>query len=333
MSGHFFAIGAEEFGQACKLGLNPAVAFLVLARGTGPDNITTRWSAEAVRRCAGIAWKRAGTAIAALEHAGLAKNPTKSGKGRTLPTRKLAFPKDMREAIWLPNTLVDGAGDGPVPIARLRQTQNVEYLQAFVELYALQDLEGDGGLPRNLIRCEKTRTHICDAGQFRVYGFDDKQGNLWVKGPLERFRQETKPAPGDDWPSWKFIKALQSLGLLETVYHLVEGEAPEAELMHAITGDQYAHQTMIAAEDALASLPEWITARQASAGHQFTLPVLRHIEAASVVGVARLKHRPHTEATGRWWEFHKGACAKYTEAYNSIANQNFAGAFAKRQAC
>jgi hypothetical protein len=299
MSGNFFAIGTDEFSRACALGLNPAIAFLVLARGSAADNITTRWSADAVSRSLGIAWKRASVAIAALEEAGLAKTVKKSDAARSMPTRRLAFPKDMRKVIWLPNTLVDGAGDGPVPIARLRQTQRLDYLQAYIELYGLQDLEGDGGLPRDLLNQVYSRVHICDAGPFRVYGFDHGSQHCWTRGPLARFHLEGKNAPPGGWPSWNFLHTLDSLGLLEWIFYLAEGSSPDAELMHALTGDKHADITLNAATCALDGLPDWVSGRQASTDHEFILPVLRHVEAASVVGVARLTHRPHTTATGR----------------------------------
>ena len=46
--GNFFAIGAVVFGKACELGMRPAVALLVMARGTLKDQATTSWSAQAV---------------------------------------------------------------------------------------------------------------------------------------------------------------------------------------------------------------------------------------------------------------------------------------------
>ena len=76
---------------------------------------------------------------------------------------------------------------------------------------------GDGGLPRTLVRMPFARTHICDAGQFRVYGFDT-EGHSYcdTSGPLARFKAKEQPKEG--WPSWKFLHALKHMGLLETVH-------------------------------------------------------------------------------------------------------------------
>ena len=55
--------------SVCGLGMNPAIAYLVLARGTGGDNRTTKWSANAIEQRTGISRSRAAKAIADLERA------------------------------------------------------------------------------------------------------------------------------------------------------------------------------------------------------------------------------------------------------------------------
>lgn len=326
MTGEFFAIGKEQWNTACKLGLNPAVAFLVLARGTGRDNITTRWSAEAVAKHTGVSWRRAQDAIAELERAKLATNTKEAGQR---PTRKLAFPNDVDTVLWLPNALVDGAGGAASPVARLRQTQNVDYLQAFIELYGLQDLAGDGGLPRSLIRTAFTREHVCDAGQFRVYGFQSKGVSTCnTTGPLARFKSTTKEQPKDGWPSWQFLGALQRMGLLEAVDYLAEGESSDAELLHPLTGDADALAVRDAACFAMDGLPEWVSSRQERAGYDYILPVIRDIPAPAVCGVYRLTFRPHTKLTAAWWAQHKASCQRFASIYNAIRGGDYLRAIA-----
>ncbi len=66
--GDFFAVDRRAWAFVCdKLGLNAAVVYLVLARGTGGDNRTSKWSAHAIERRTGISRSRAAQAIAALE--------------------------------------------------------------------------------------------------------------------------------------------------------------------------------------------------------------------------------------------------------------------------
>lgn len=322
--GDFFAIGKQQWSAVCGMSLNHAVCFLVLARGTGRDNATTRWSAEAVFKHTGMAWRRASHAIKELDGTDLISSATMKGKR---PTRKLALPKDkdMEQMLWLPNALVTGAASEVPPIARIRQAQNLEHLQAFVELYGAHDLAGDGGLPRSLIRKPyDVREHICDLGQFVVYGFRSSDGMryCYTKGALERFHGR-KGTPND---AWAFLGALEKMGLLERVDYLAEGDSPDAELIHALTGDEAAE----AAKDAAALLAEELPGgfRYEVENYDYALPVLKHLSGAAVVGVYRLTYRPHTRATAGWYARHIEACTAAESCYRALAQGDFQRAVA-----
>jgi hypothetical protein len=56
--GGFFVIWPDTWAAVCNLGLNEAVAYLVLAQGTAGNNRTTSWSAESLHKYTGIAWVR-----------------------------------------------------------------------------------------------------------------------------------------------------------------------------------------------------------------------------------------------------------------------------------
>lgn len=311
----FFAIGPTEWAKACELGLNPAVAFLVLARGTGRDNITTRWSAEAVATHTGMSWRRAAESIGALETAKLATNVTEPGRR---PIRKLAIPEDLDAALWLPNALVTGAANEVPPITRFRQAQNLEHLQAFIELYGLHDLTGDGGLPRKLVQAPFKRTHVCELGQFTVHGFTRAESRTcWNTGPLARFAKRDK---GKDSAAWAFLLALERMGLLETVDYLAEGESADAELIHALTGDD-AECARDAAAMVAAGLPGGFP--HEAERYDYALPVIRHIATPAVVGVSRLVYRPHTKLTAAWWARHRESCERATAIYNALASGDY----------
>ena len=311
----FFAIGPTEWATACGLGLNPAVALLVLARGSGRDNSTTSWSAEAVANHTGLSWRRAKAAIEAIEGAKLASIARCGAR----PSRKLAIPKDLERALWLPNTLVDGAANETPPVARLRQSQNVQHLQAFIELYGTQDLAGDGGLPRNLIWKPYTRQRICDTGQFTVWGFSQAEnGKRYCNqsGPLARFN----PKDGDG-SAWHFLTAMERMGLLETVSYLAEGESPDAELIHPLTGDAEADHVLEAAELLPTRMPDWFDRK--SEQFDYVLPVIRHIAAPAIVGVSRLVYRPHTKLTAAWYARHRDTCGRFAKMYAALAEGDF----------
>jgi hypothetical protein len=311
----FFAIGTNEWTKACALGLNPAVAFLVLARGSGRDNMTTSWSADAVANHTGMSWRRAKAAIDALESENLASVT----RGGARPSRKLSIPKDLVSALWLPNALVDGAGNEVPPVTRLRQAQNLEHLQTFIELYGLQDMAGDGGLPRSLICTPFERERICDTGQFRVWGFTQAEArNGSYNGPLARFAGRKE---NEQRTLREFIGALECMGLLETVDYLAEGQSGDAELLHPLTGDAEADKVHYAAELLPERMPEWF----AHKGEQFhyVLPVIRHIAKPAVVGVSRLVYRPHTKLTAAWYARHKDTCERFAAIYNALAMGDF----------
>lgn len=322
MAGEFFAIGKEQWEKACALGLNSAIAFLVLARGTGADNSTTSWSAQSVVS-QGISWRRSQQAILALENAHLATNSTERGK-RKRPTRKLSVPSDLDQALWLPNSLVDGVGGAESPIARLRRAQNVEWLQAFVELYGMHDLAGDGGLPRTLVRQRFHGTHFADAGQFHIHGFEAGKVTCDEIGPLARFRKGHKV--NDEWPVWTFLNALQRMGLLEVVCYLAESDSDESELLHPLTGDERALRVAAAIDVAIDSKGEWITYERERRDYRYVIPVLRDFCSPAVFGIYRLTHRPHTKLTKAWYAKHSEACERFARVYDAIAKGEFRGA-------
>lgn len=69
--GEFFAIDRRTWGEICNSSpINEAVAYLVLAQGTGGSNRTTAWSATSLKTYTGISWNRAVPAIESLTSKG-----------------------------------------------------------------------------------------------------------------------------------------------------------------------------------------------------------------------------------------------------------------------
>ena len=56
--GGFFAVDRRVWAKVCAADLNMAVAYLVLARGTGGDNRTTSWTVNSVEDRTNIARHR-----------------------------------------------------------------------------------------------------------------------------------------------------------------------------------------------------------------------------------------------------------------------------------
>lgn len=105
--GGFFAIHSRIWAKVTALGMNEAVAYLVLACGTGQDNKATFWSTNAVMRYAGIGWARAKPAIERLIAGGFirfAKTHTASN-----PRYELATIRELtdHQTITDPSTPLD----------------------------------------------------------------------------------------------------------------------------------------------------------------------------------------------------------------------------------
>jgi len=69
-SGEFFTFDRRCFAEACKLGLNPAVAYLIIARGAG-SRTKSSWSVDSIERYTGMGRPRAKKAVKTLIDAGL----------------------------------------------------------------------------------------------------------------------------------------------------------------------------------------------------------------------------------------------------------------------
>src|ERR1700722_9995582 len=68
--GEFFVVDRRSFAAACGLGLNPAVAYLTIARGAGsrPQSL---WSVDAIERYTGISRPKAKLAVETVIEKGL----------------------------------------------------------------------------------------------------------------------------------------------------------------------------------------------------------------------------------------------------------------------
>jgi len=94
-TGNFFRVDRRIWAAACELGMNPAVAYLVLAQGTNANNRSTRWSITSLKKHAGVTWERGKTAIEQLIESGLvryAKEHTRPRPRYELPTWQELLP-------------------------------------------------------------------------------------------------------------------------------------------------------------------------------------------------------------------------------------------------
>ncbi|MGK9047853.1 hypothetical protein KXR63_10840 [Stutzerimonas chloritidismutans] len=310
--GNFFAIGADEFNAACELGINPAVALLVMARGTGRDNVTTAWSALSVFTYSGMARRRAQEAIEKLVGAGLAE-VLQAGKK---PRYKLHRPSDDASLLWLPNQIISGAGDEIPPITKLRESGNLTLLQKFILLYGIQDLDNDGGLPRDVAWMHFQRELICPVGPFMLYGFNRINPRANSAGPLADLGG-IEDEDGNKG-AWTVLTPMLDMGLLEWAYYMAESEKPDAELIYP--AGPYG------TEDAIDSLIYWLEETggkgYAAIAQSFDRQgiALKHIKNATMVGLLRLHYRPKTGKTSRWFALENERAEAMVGVINQICN-------------
>lgn len=309
--GEFFAIGREQWAGACELGLNPAIALLVMGRGTGRDNATTSWSSNAVETYTGLAWTRARAAVEGLAEVGVIEVIQAGRK----PRYKIATPEDSDDLIWLPNELVTGAGNEPPPVRRLRQRRDPDLLRLLVELYGEQELAGDGGLPRSMVRAVYTRERVCGWGPFTVYGFDPTQPAAFSAGPLARYWKRK------DSNVWNALGVLVEMGLLHPVRYLAESGEPDAELIVALSGDGLAERVSDAAAEMVEALPDGF--QHAAAEYEFAFPVSPDYPDAAMVEVYRLHYRPRTTRTAAWYAKHASACEAHLNTLRRLTEGEF----------
>lgn len=292
MKGEFFAVGLPQFLKTCQLGMNPAIAFLVMARGSLSDNTTTSWSAQSIFNYTGIARRRAKEAITNLVDSNLVEQT----KGGTKPKYTLQKPRNDKELAWLPSTLVDGAGREVPPLMRLREVGDVALLRVFIELYNEQDLESDGGIPRTLAWTVFRRSALGEIGPFTLYGFDIEDRWAAAAGILGKFHGQ-KNAAGCRG-AWIALRPLIDMGLVHETLYMAESQNQEAELIYPVTEET---------EAAVGTLLQWINDKNMygliSKVDEFERlgVALTHIKHACLVGGLRLHYRAKTSKTSRWW--------------------------------
>ncbi len=95
--GEFFAIDRRIWARVCSLGLNAAVAYLVMARGTGHDNLVSSWSTDSVTRYTGLGRRKAKAGVESVvsskmvERSGTEKHP----RYRLLTAAQVAYRLDV----------------------------------------------------------------------------------------------------------------------------------------------------------------------------------------------------------------------------------------------
>ena len=300
------------------MGMNPACALLVMASGTGKDNATTKWSAEAVSNHVGVRWSTAKEAINTLLDIGVVTlKPGKTAR----PSYKLSKDGDL---IWLPRSLIEGAANEVPPITKVRQTQDVMMLRLLVELYFAQNLREDGGVRANVYCQTYDRRQAGQQAAYTVWDFTKTGGSVsWTEITRPHKRAVLTQEELDDGKNSGvdfFARAdrLVKLGLIDWVPYLFEGE--DGEPIHALASngllvEQELHRAATSAAGRM------LTEGQRDRAQGVLVPVAAHIDKVQLIGLIRLRYRPHTRLTAAWWGDHHAVCHGFIDRYEALAVQ------------
>jgi hypothetical protein len=217
------------------------------------------------------------------------------------------------EWIWLPNSIVVGAGNEIAPVRLLRRTRNLLAHRLFVDLYGAQSLRRLAGIewryPHGILQTFRRRA-LGGRGDFVVWGFTREARHSWVNSKL---LTPYGAGQNDTEASNKFWEAFDLLtrhGLVEFVPHLVSSrvsaETPEPDVLHPLAtsnGEPDERAITLAAARAACAI---LTKDQNELAIEILdddcpiVPVERDFEQVQLIGIPRLRYRPQTEATAGW---------------------------------
>lgn len=214
------------------------LTYLVLASGTGKDNVTSSWSSGSVYRYAGISPKLADKAIKWLSKSGyltIVKQPEKNKS----PIYKLTVDSEYEFDLFLPNGLVTGVAGEKTALKRLYDEGNIHLLYLFIRLYGFQDKELDVIDP-NIVSHSLLTVGDSDYEQPDI---DDHYNEsnlvvLWVTyerysmmsyykdSDFHHFSQEPEfhHQPTNEQGMFGFLNTLESLGLIRVVHYACRGK-------------------------------------------------------------------------------------------------------------
>jgi len=319
-----FFVDLEQFDRAIALGMNAAVSYLLLARGTGRDHSTTAWGINSIEQRTGIGRRRAKIAVGALCSQDLAR-PKRVGR---YPGYALTLGETGALAC-LPNTIVDGASDEIPPVERLRRIGSVEALRMLVRAYGHHDLADNGGLDWRLVRTTFQMTEVTTRGRYRILGFSSGEKTGKWEDPL---RAPFAQTPEGNSKYWEAHTVLIEEGLLEEVPHLVEGDTDESEIIMPLplagsrVGTEVERGIAAAIDEAL----EVLFSDDAARGFYFELQNFEHVAIvpdsfpqAALVGVFRLRYRPHNRVTAQWFA-QQARAQEIADGYQELARRSSA---------
>jgi len=317
MSTGFFAVDRRVFIEACDLGLNQACALLVIACGTGKNNRSSKWSAEAVKNYAGMRWTTAKKAIDDLLGNG---NLELSSESKARPKYMLPV---IEQPIWVPNSLIVGAADENTMLSRVRETGDPMTLRLLIELYSAQNLLEDGGISTSVIYMAHERKKIGEVLEYVIWSFPDRQLYAVMRSDVvapharkDLTDEELEQGKGVGVDFFSRLASLEKIGAFKWIDYLYDSPSGEPLFpLAGFNGTEAEQKLYQAVHDAGQRMIGDDRAMQADYN---TVPVLSHIQNVCMISIARLTHRPQTKLTAAWWALsqeHLRLADQYDQVY------------------
>lgn len=298
MSKHsgFFCVSPEHVALLTEEGAEAFCAYLVLSCGTGGNNSTTAWSAQAVAKYCGCRWATANKAIEKLLALGIITKDQERSTPKGPKYRIADNSPALDDRIWLPKSLVEGVtGASPYPLQALRESDDPLLIRMLMDLYQSHKLIDAGGIDPEKI-CAKFEGEILgEQGANKAWGFKSSTATAWA-ALHEIHLEDHLPKPFKTF--WERFQLLCSLGFVTRTHVLMNKEGGDPLLSIGDTAEESeTYKVLSAAAYGLC------TSRQLTkSSHSVVLPVPAHIKEPVLIGIYRMKYRPHTKATAVWWQ-------------------------------
>jgi hypothetical protein len=323
--GKFFVVDKAMWLTAATSGgdlsdialLNRMVAYLVLACGTGVDNVHTSWAARSVETYTGVGRQHAQAAIDSLVNdVGVIAHAQDHTR---FHPRYLMARIETADPIFIPNALVVGlAGETPI-LRRVRQTGDPLVLRLLIDLYGAVQPDVTYGVPLGVLR----RGHMPDdpdacrkafeRGIHTVWELDDGHSHTFGPEAAMRAPHAAKVNGQSEDGFWRRVGLLERIGALTFEAWVFDGAGDNAEPLFPL--DEIAD---LASEAARALWPGRDPTNEFD-GRLIPLPA--HFAPPRIQHVAIL--RPSVDARGARMAFAKRmeAIERWTAIYAALASQ------------
>ena len=180
-------------------------------------------------------------------------------------------------------------------------------MRLLIKLYGLQELADNGGIPWWTLGRRFDRKAITERGIFNIWGFTEGRNvasSAVVESALGLGPSNGKWSEAVGTSFWAIFDHLRNLGLIELVPHLVEAYTPEASMIVPCpdeyhNGTDFEHRLGEAKRlTAEALLGDQLSYHLTYFHHVLAVP--RRYPKVELVGVYRLRYRPHTARTAAW---------------------------------